>query len=158
MTRSLWVLLSAVAAVTTLESIKDRAVCTIRGSIHPAMALRKIWIIQDGDTTATTFATNKFEIQVKAGHFTLWIDAVAPYRDIKFDHIASSSDNEIDLGNIELIQAHQFPFQQVSNRLYHDTPVYISRDTEKASNIRHGQQYKSGRQEPVLKLVLQQSP
>lgn len=104
MTRSAWVLLSAALAVTTLETFKDRKVCTINGKIHPAMALRKIYIIQYGDTISSRFTANTFKIAVKPGPYIIWIDAVAPYQDVQFDNIASGDYKEVELGNIELVQ------------------------------------------------------
>jgi hypothetical protein len=104
MTRSAWVLVSAIAVITTLETFKNRTICTIHGSIHPAMALRKIWVIQDGDTLSTRYSTNTFSIDVKPGPYVVWIDAIAPYRDIQYDNNSIGEGKDIELGNIELVQ------------------------------------------------------
>jgi hypothetical protein len=104
MTKSGWVLLSIVLMIITTELFKDRTVCTVQGKIHPAMALRKIWVIQNGDTIPTSFATNTFKVKVKRGKYIVWIDAVAPYQDVQIDNIASDAEKNIELGNIELVQ------------------------------------------------------
>lgn len=104
LTTSAWVLLGSVISIAFLEYRKDRSVCTIKGEIFPAMALRKIWVIQDGDTIPTSCISNTFKVVVKPGPYLVWIDAVAPFQDFRYTNFATGEQAEIELGNIQLVQ------------------------------------------------------
>ncbi|WP_157474157.1 hypothetical protein [Flavihumibacter petaseus] len=104
MTKSAWVLLGTVTAVFFLEASKKRAVCTIQGEIHPVKALRKVWLIQNGDTVPANNLGSRFKIAVKPGEYSVWIDAIAPYQDHLVEGIRLLDEQTDDLGGIELIQ------------------------------------------------------
>jgi hypothetical protein len=104
MNRSTWVLVGTIAAVTTLEASKKRTRCTIQGKVHPAMALRQVWLISNGDTIKTSHMDNEFQVAVKPGRYSIWIDAVAPYQDHRFINLDLTDETTMELGNIELTQ------------------------------------------------------
>ena len=104
MTKSTWVLLGTIAAVTTLEAAKERTVCNIKGQVVPAMALRNVWLINGKDTIQSRHIGSSFNLSVKPGKYTLLIDAVAPYKDHQFADILINNNNTMELGNIKLIQ------------------------------------------------------
>jgi hypothetical protein len=102
MTKSAWVLLGTIVTVTTLEASKKRNICTIRGEIYPAMALRKVWLIQDTDTLPVYQTLGKFQVSVKPGKYSVWIDAIAPYQDLHYKCIELSEEETIELGRLDL--------------------------------------------------------
>ncbi len=104
MTKSTWVLFGTIAVVTTLEASKERNICTIKGKVVPAMALRNVWLINGTDTIQSSHIGSSFNLSVKPGKYTLWIDAVAPYQDHQFANIEVDQDNHMELGSIELMQ------------------------------------------------------
>ncbi|MBC6489497.1 hypothetical protein ACFSQD_04140 [Flavihumibacter stibioxidans] len=104
MNRSNWVLMGTIAAVTALETAKDRNNCTIKGRVMPAVAVRNIWLIQDRDTIVSTCNESRFRLAVKPGRYSVLIDAVAPYRDQRWSDLDLSENNTVELGNIELVQ------------------------------------------------------
>ncbi len=104
MTKSAWVLLGTITAVVFLEASKKRAVCTIRGEVHPVKAFRQVWLIQNGDTVQGRRLGSKFQLAVKPGEYRIWIDAIAPYRDQTFADIRLQDEQVADLGSIDLFQ------------------------------------------------------
>lgn len=102
MTKSAWVLVGTIAAVTTLEASKNRNICTISGTVKPAMGLRKLWLLQDNDTLAIYQKAGSFEVNVKPGNYRIWVDAVAPYRDLKIDSITLDEQGVRKLGELRL--------------------------------------------------------
>lgn len=102
MTKSAWVLVGTIAAVTTLEASKKRNICTISGSVSPAMGLRKLWLIQDYDTIAINQQAGSFKVNVKPGTYRIWVDAVAPYQDLHIDSIALDEEGTRNLGDLQL--------------------------------------------------------
>lgn len=102
MTKSAWVLVGTIAAVTTLEASKKRNICTISGRIMPAMGLRKVWLIQDFDTLAVNQQAGAFKINVKPGSYNIWVDAVAPYQDLRLDSILLEEEGTRNLGELHL--------------------------------------------------------
>lgn len=104
MTKSAWVLLGTVAAVTFLEASKKRTVCTIKGEVHPIKAFRKVWLIQNGDTIPAKRLGSRFQVAVKPGEYGIWIDAVAPFKDQMVNDIHLLDEQTSDLGEINLLQ------------------------------------------------------
>lgn len=104
MTRSTWVLLCTIAAVTTLEASKKRTVCSIKGEIHPIKAIRKVWLIRNGDTIPASITGSRLNVDVKPGVYDVWIDAIAPYQDHLTADIDLYDNITMELGNIELLQ------------------------------------------------------
>jgi hypothetical protein len=104
MTKSTWVLLCTIAAVTTLEASKKRTVCSIKGEIHPAKAIRQVWLIRNGDTIPASLTGTRLNVDVKPGVYGVWIDAIAPYQDHLTADIDLFDNNSMELGNIELLQ------------------------------------------------------
>ena len=104
MNRSNWVLMGTIAAVTALETAKERNNCTIKGQVNPSVAVRNIWLIQEKDTLVAPCNENSFRLAVKPGHYSVWIDAVAPFKDQQRSNLYLSESTTMELGNIELIQ------------------------------------------------------
>lgn len=104
MNRSNWVLMGTIAAVTALETTKERNNCTIRGQVNPSVAVRNIWLIKERDTIAAPCEKNIFRLAVKPGNYSVWIDAVAPFQDKQLSNLYLSENTTVELGNIELIQ------------------------------------------------------
>lgn len=85
-------------------SIQKRAVCNIRGEVHPIKAFRKAWLIQNGDTVPVKRMGSRFQVAVKPGEYGIWIDAIAPYKDQVFREITLTDDQVSDLGEIDLFE------------------------------------------------------
>ncbi len=104
MNKSAWVLLGTVVTVVLLEASKKRAVCNIKGEVHPIKAFRKAWLIQNGDTVPVKRLGSHFQVAVKPGEYGIWIDAIAPYKDQVFHEIKLTDDQVSDLGEIDLFE------------------------------------------------------
>ncbi len=76
----------------------------ISGTISPADGAQAVWAIKNGgDTTKGTLAQGRFSVDVKAGTYTLIVDAKDPYKDVTVNNL-EVADKPVDVGEIILQQ------------------------------------------------------
>ena len=77
----------------------------IKGRIIPPDGAVQIWAISGADTLKTTPANGEFIFErVKAGKYTLAVDAKDPYKDQMIENVEVKAGEVKDLGEIRLSQ------------------------------------------------------
>lgn len=74
----------------------------IRGSIEPAEGGRRIWAISGTDSISTAPIMGKFSLDVRAGNWKLWIEAVQPYKNTSVESVLVVDGEYTDAGVIKL--------------------------------------------------------
>lgn len=74
----------------------------IHGVIDPAEGASKVTAFLGTDSVSTIPVSGKFSLEVKPGSWTLFIEAVSPYRNTVLDNILVQENQSTDAGVIKL--------------------------------------------------------
>lgn len=86
----------------SLFAFKNAGTASIKGTVTPPEAATKVWIMSNADTVSVDVAQGKFEVKdLKAGTYSLVVEAKAPYKSIGKEGI-TISDSPVDVGEIKL--------------------------------------------------------
>ena len=93
-------LIIAAAGLFAFNSIKDGSV---KGTVTPADAAARAWVISSTDTLKATVDKGVFEISsVKPGTYKLIIEAKPPYKNVSKEGITVADGQPTDVGEIKL--------------------------------------------------------
>jgi len=88
----------------SLFAFKNADDGSIKGTVSPADAATKAWVISNSDTVQANISQGTFEVKnLKAGTYNLIIEAKAPYKSIGKEGI-TVADTPVDVGEIKLVQ------------------------------------------------------
>lgn len=77
---------------------------SIKGTVSPADAATKAWVISSTDTVQANITQGTFEVKnLKAGTYNLVIEAKAPFKSVGKEGI-TVADTPVDVGEIKLAQ------------------------------------------------------
>lgn len=78
---------------------------SIKGTLTPANSVNEVWAVSGTDTLKATPDSTSFTIgDVKAGTYTIVVDAKDPYKDATMENVAVKDGEATDLGEIKLEQ------------------------------------------------------
>ncbi len=96
------VLVFAIAGLFAFRSLLNG---TVKGTVSPADAATRAWIISATDTLKTPVTQGAFEIpDVKPGTYKVIIEAKPPYKNVAKDGITVTEGQTSDVGEIKLSQ------------------------------------------------------
>lgn len=96
----------ALAAFTACMFAFRATTGSVKGTINPPEAGKRVWVISPRDTFQANVRDGSFEItQVKAGTYQLTVEANAPYRNVVRDAITVSEGSTFDVGEIRMGKA-----------------------------------------------------
>jgi len=76
---------------------------TIKGTVSPSDAAKKVLAVSSKDTLRTDISNGGFEFKnVKAGSYTLIIQPAVPYKTLSKDHVMVTDGHNTELGEIKL--------------------------------------------------------
>ena len=74
----------------------------ITGSIEPADGARKVWATSGMDSLSTVPLMGKFSLDVRAGNWKLFIEAIQPYKNTSVESVLVVDGEYTDAGVIKL--------------------------------------------------------
>jgi hypothetical protein len=74
----------------------------IQGTIEPPEGVKKVWAISGTDSMSTVPLNGKFSMDVKAGNWKLYIEAVQPYKNTVVESVLVVDGQYTDAGVIKL--------------------------------------------------------
>ncbi|HEV7424233.1 MAG TPA: hypothetical protein VGO21_03525 [Candidatus Paceibacterota bacterium] len=74
----------------------------IQGAIEPAEGAKKIWAISGADSVSAVPLMGKFLLDLKAGNWKLYIEAIQPYRNTTVESVLVVDGEYTDAGVIKL--------------------------------------------------------
>ena len=92
-------------AVIFCSAIRDVWNSPVKGSVTPATAALRAWLISKSDTLNAAVIQGNFTItNVKAGNYTLMVEARPPYRDSYKQDVLVVDGQPTDVGVIQMNQ------------------------------------------------------
>jgi hypothetical protein len=86
----------------SLFAFKNADPGSVKGTVTPADAAMKVWLMSKSDTISANITQGKFELKdIKAGTYNLVVEAKAPYKSIGKEGIPVT-DSPVDIGEIKL--------------------------------------------------------
>lgn len=77
----------------------------IQGKVSPAEGASEVLAVAGTDTLRTGITNGSFTFgKVKAGTYTVWVKAIAPYKDTSVANVAVTDSATTDVGEIKLLQ------------------------------------------------------
>ena len=76
----------------------------IVGKVTPADGAEAVWAISGTDSVKTGVTEGTFSLGVKAGTYTVVVDAKDPYKDVTLENVEVKDGEPTDLGEISLGQ------------------------------------------------------
>ena len=98
--------LSLAAAGLGLMAFTNAETGSIKGTFNPANSVNQVWAVSGTDTLKippTDSVSFNFE-QVKAGAYTILIDAKEPFKDKTVENVNVKASEVVNLGEIKLEQ------------------------------------------------------
>jgi hypothetical protein len=92
---ALVILLSAFGAIKNFMS-------GIRGKVTPITAVKKVWAINTPDSAVLIPSSGNFTFELKPGSWKIYVEAVAPYKNVTLENIVVKEGNYTDAGEIKL--------------------------------------------------------
>jgi hypothetical protein len=101
------ILVAVLIIITAFISHKSYTVSGIQGTISPADGGKKVWAYSGKDTVSVIPSSTAFSIDVKPGTWTLYVEAVKPYKDATVSNIIVEEGRYTDAGEIKLLAGKQ---------------------------------------------------
>lgn len=93
------IIVIAISAFTSFQT------SSIKGTVTPSDKAVKAWALSASDTLSAPVTNGTFEIQnVKAGDYSVIIEAQAPYGNTRKKHVKVTDGQTTDVGEIQLQQ------------------------------------------------------
>jgi len=83
-------------------SVRKPALSSIYGNIEPPEAAKMVWAISGKDSLMVAPETGRFSIAVTPGKWTIYVQAVSPYKDIVIENLLVSESRSTNAGVIQM--------------------------------------------------------